>query len=51
MQLCGWTTRRMFDRYNIVAARDLEEGVARLTEYLKRTKRDQTRDERQRAQI
>jgi len=28
MQLCGWTTRSMFDRYNIVVERDLEEGVA-----------------------
>jgi len=47
----------MFDRYNITAARDLEEGLARLAEYLKRaiaqqngTKGAQTRDKRRRAE-
>lgn len=40
----------MFDRYNVVAARDLEEGVARLAEYLKRDKFDQARDKRQKAE-
>jgi hypothetical protein len=40
----------MLSRYNIIAARDLEEGVARLAEYLNRaiahqngTKRDQSK--------
>jgi integrase len=34
MKLCGWTTRHMFDRYNVVDTRDLEEGVERLTTFL-----------------
>jgi integrase len=34
MDLCGWKTRAMFDRYNITSARDLEEGVGRLGAYL-----------------
>lgn len=29
MQLCGWRTRAMFDRYNIVDKRDREAAVAR----------------------
>jgi hypothetical protein len=33
----------MLTRYNITAAKDLEEGVARLAEFLKR---DQKRDKR-----
>jgi integrase len=37
MRLCGWSTRSMLSRYNITAARDLEEGVARLADYLKVT--------------
>jgi len=35
--------RSKVNRYNITAAKDLEEGVARLAEYLKL---DQTRDKR-----
>jgi hypothetical protein len=34
MDLCGWKTRAMFDRYNITSARDLAEGVKRLGAYL-----------------
>jgi integrase len=34
MDLCGWKTRAMFDRYNITSARDLAEGVERLGAYL-----------------
>jgi integrase len=34
MDLCGWKTRAMFDRYNITSARDLAEGVERLGTYL-----------------
>ncbi len=34
MDLCGWKTRAMFDRYNITSARDLTEGVERLGAYL-----------------
>jgi len=30
MDLCGWKTRGMFDRYNTTYARDLAEGVERL---------------------
>lgn len=44
MKLCGWSTRSMLSRYNITAARDLEDGVARLADYLKR---DQPRDKGQ----
>lgn len=36
MDLCGWKTRAMFDRYNITSARDLTEGVERLGAYLSR---------------
>ena len=29
MKLCGWKTRDMFDRYNIIDASDLTRAVAR----------------------
>ena len=34
MKLCGWTTRHMFDRYNISDQQDLVEGVERLSGFL-----------------
>jgi integrase len=34
MDLCGWKTRAMFDRYNVTSARDLAEGVERLGAFL-----------------
>lgn len=30
MKLCGWDTRAMFDRYNIIDERDLRAGVKKL---------------------
>ncbi len=30
MKLCGWETRAMFDRYNIIDERDLRAGVGKL---------------------
>ena len=36
MRLCGWSTRSMFDRYNVADQRDLKEGVERLGAFLER---------------
>jgi hypothetical protein len=29
MRLCGWKTRTVFDRYNIVSPEDVRAGIAR----------------------
>jgi integrase len=34
MRLCGWTTRHMFDRYNVSDEQDLVDGVGRLNDFL-----------------
>jgi len=46
MDLCGWRTRAMFDRYNVTAAQDLRDGVARLGEFLGRRAKAGKRRER-----
>jgi hypothetical protein len=32
MRLCGWDTRSMFDRYNVIDGADLAQAVARAGE-------------------
>jgi integrase len=38
MDLCGWKTRAMFDRYNITATDDLADGVGLLSAFLAQRK-------------
>jgi hypothetical protein len=42
MQIGGWKTRSVFDRYNVVSERDLIEAASRLDQHLSdvETKRD-----------
>ena len=39
MDLCGWKTRAMFDRYNITSTDDLSDSVGRLNMFLTRRQR------------
>ena len=34
MQIGGWETRSVFDRYNIVSERDLHDAAAKLEQYI-----------------
>ena len=44
MDLCGWKTRAMFDRYNVTATDDLQDGVGRLGEFLGRRREKASAD-------
>jgi hypothetical protein len=43
MQIGGWKTRSVFDRYNVVSERDLVDAAAKLEQHLANVESDHTK--------
>jgi len=43
MQIGGWKTRSVFDRYNVVSERDLVDAAAKLEQHLAHVESDRTK--------
>jgi hypothetical protein len=43
MQIGGWKTRSVFDRYNVVSERDLVDAATKLEQHLANVESDRTK--------